>query len=207
MPRSGRGSSAGRPVTEPLPGVASPACSLADLERMLTATPAMVWGEIQGMPEALQRWRPGPRAWCALEVVGHLTEADLRAFLGRIILLREGPGVAFEPWDPDLVAAGRRDDGKSAEQVVEEFAKVRALGVGVVRELSAADLALSGRHPDVGALTVGNLLAEWVAHDRAHLAQLGQITRASMLPGMGRAVRFGHAEETLAWWEGLNRSS
>jgi hypothetical protein len=176
---------------------------------MLTATPAAAWGELQGMPEALRRWRPASTEWCALEVVGHLTEADLRAFLGRIVLLREEPGAAFEPWDPDRVAAVRRDDTKDARQVVDEFARVRALGVGVVRELSAADLALSGNHPDVGALTVGNLLAEWVAHDRAHLAQLGLITRAAMLAGMGNAARFDHAEETLAWLEerGQNRSS
>lgn len=174
---------------------------------MLTATPAMVWGELQGMPEALRRWRPKAGEWCALEVVGHLIEADLRAFLGRIILLREEPGAAFEPWDPDLVAAARGDSDKDAQAVVDEFAKVRALGVGVVRELMAADLAIAGHHPDVGELTVGNLLAEWVAHDRAHLAQLGQITRAAMLAGMGNAIRFGHAEETRAWLDDRNRSS
>ena len=71
----------------------------------------------------------------------------------------------------------------------------------------AGDLTLVGRHPDVGALTVSNLLAEWVAHDRAHLAQLGQITRAAMLPGMGNARRFGHAEETRVWAAAPNRSS
>ena len=188
---------------------APPACSLADIERMLTATPAIVWGELQGMPEPLRRWRPAPGEWCALGVVGHLTEADLRAFLGRIVLLRDEPGAAFAPWDPDLVAASRRDGAKDAQQVVDEFAKVRALGVGVVRDLSPADRARSGRHPDVGELSVGNLLAEWVAHDRAHLAQLGQITRAAMLAGMGNARRFGHAAETRTWLDGRekNRSS
>ena len=184
-----------------------PACSLGDSERMLTATPAIVWGELLGMPEALRRWRPAPGEWCALEVVGHLIEADLRAFLNRIVLVRDEPGVAFEAWDPDRVAAARGDAEKDAQAVVDEFARVRALGVGVVRELTAADLALTGRHPDVGALSIANLLAEWVAHDRAHVAQIGQITRAAMLAGMGAAARFGHAAEVADWQAERNRSS
>lgn len=185
----------------------APGCSLADIERMLTATPAMVWAELQGMPDALRRWRPAPHEWCALEVLGHLTEADMRAFLNRVILLREEPGSVFEPWDPDAVAAARRDHERDAQALLDEFAKVRALGVSVIRELRPEDLALAGVHPDVGELTVANLLAEWVAHDRAHLAQIGSIVRAAMLPGMGNAGAFGHVEETAAWLRGMNRSS
>jgi hypothetical protein len=185
----------------------APGCTLADIERMLTATPAMVWAELQGMPDALRRWRPAPGEWCALEVLGHLTEADLRAFLNRVVLLREAPGTVFERWDPDAVAAARRDHAQDAQALLDEFAKVRALGVSVVRELQPGDLALAGVHPDVGELTVANLLAEWVAHDRAHLAQVGFIVRTAMLSGMGRAGEFGHAEEAAAWQRGANRSS
>jgi hypothetical protein len=188
-------------------GEPAPGCTLADIGRMLTATPAMVWAELQGMPDALRRWRPRPGEWCALEVLGHLTEADMRAFLNRVVLLREEPGAVFERWDPDAVAAARRDHERDAQALLDEFAKVRALGVSVVRELGPADLRLAGVHPDVGELTVANLLAEWVAHDRAHLAQIGSIVRAAMLPGMGNAAAFGHAEEAAAWWRGTNRSS
>lgn len=184
-----------------------PACSLTNLERLLTATPALVWGEVQGMPLALQAWRPAAAAWSALEIIGHLIEADMRAFLNRIILLRGEPGAVFEPWDPDQIAAARGDVAKDAQTLVDEFARVRRVGVGVVHELTPADLAIVGQHPEVGGLSIANLLAEWVAHDRAHLAQLGQITRLAMLPAMGRAVRFGHAAEMLTLWAEWNRSS
>ncbi len=185
----------------------APGCTLADIERMLTATPAMVWAELQGMPDALRRWRPAPGEWCALDVLGHLTEADMRAFLNRVILLREAPGSVFERWDPDAVAAARGDCDKDAQALLDEFAKVRALGVSVVRELATTDLAVAGVHPDVGEVTIANLLAEWVAHDRAHLAQIGSIVRAAMLAGMGNAAAFGHAEEAASWQRSRNRSS
>lgn len=184
-----------------------PACTLGDLERMLTATPAMVWAELQGMSDALRRWRPAPGEWCALGIVGHLIETDLRAFTNRIVLVRAEPGALFEGWDPDTIEATRHDDVKTAEALLDEFAKVRAVGVSVVRELTPADLRLAGRHPDVGALTIANLLAEWVAHDRAHLEQIGRIVRVGMLPGMGHAVAFGHMQEAVAWRDDRFRTS
>jgi hypothetical protein len=177
----------------------APGCSLEHITLMLTATPALAWGELQGMPEDLRRWHPAPGEWSAQEIVGHLIEADLRAFLGRIVLVREEPGARFEPWDPDLIASGRMDDRKDAQALIEEFARIRAVGVSTVRQLAGEDLAIAGVHPEVGDLTVGNLLAEWVAHDRAHLAQIGNITRAAMLEGMGNASRFGHAEDARRW--------
>jgi hypothetical protein len=188
-------------------GPAAPACSLGDIERMLTATPAMAWGELQGMPEPLRRWRPAPGEWCALEIVGHLIEADMRAFLGRILLVREEPGFSFEAWEPEQIAAGRGDERKDAQALIEEFARVRAVGVSAIRALSVEELARAGVHPIVGELTIGNLLAEWVAHDRAHLAQLGSITRAAMLEPMGNAARFGHAAEARTWLDERNLSS
>ena len=184
-----------------------PGCTLGDLERMLTATPAMVWAELQGMSDALRRWRPAPGEWCALEVVGHLIETDLRAFTNRIVLVKSEPGARFDPWDPDAIEAARHDEVKSAETLLDEFAKVRAVGVGVVREMTPDDLRLAGRHPDVGELTIANLLAEWVAHDRAHLEQIGRIVRVGMLPGMGRAVEFGHVQEAVAWRDERFRTS
>jgi len=186
---------------------AAPSCSLLDIERMLTATPAMAWAELQGMPDALRRWRPAPGEWSAQEIVGHLIEADMRAFLNRILLAREEPGIAFEGWDPDVVASARNDNAKDAQALMDEFAKVRAVGVSAIRELSPEDLRRAGVHPDVGALTIANLLTEWVAHDRAHLAQIGQLTRAAMLEGMGNAAEFGHAAEVRAWLAERNLSS
>ncbi|MFM8593125.1 MAG: DinB family protein, partial [Chloroflexota bacterium] len=109
--------------------------------------------------------------------------------------------------DPDAIAAARGDAEREAQSLLDEFAKVRALGVGVIRELEPEALHLHGVHPDVGELTIANLLAEWVAHDRAHVAQLGMIVSAAMLEGLGNAAKFGHVEEVAVWLESVNRSS
>ena len=40
------------------------------------------------------------------------------------------------------------------------------------RALTAADLARGGDHPEVGFLTVNDLLHEWIHHDANHLRQM-----------------------------------
>lgn len=36
-------------------------------------------------------------------------------------------------------------------------------------------LAREGRHPEFGAVTLEQLLATWVTHDHAHLAQIARV--------------------------------
>ena len=53
-----------------------------------------------------------------------------------------------------------------------------------------AALARVGLHPQVGEVTVEEIAHEWVYHDRAHLAQLTDLTRRLVWPAMGNARRF-----------------
>jgi hypothetical protein len=41
--------------------------------------------------------------------------------------------------------------------------------------LSPAQFALTGEHPSLGTVTLGNLLATWVAHDLGHIAQTARV--------------------------------
>ena len=41
-------------------------------------------------------------------------------------------------------------------------------------KLGGADLERTGRHPDFGEVTLGQLLAAWVVHDLDHVAQIAR---------------------------------
>ena len=56
--------------------------------------------------------------------------------------------------------------------------------------LTEADLARGGDHPQVGFLTAGDLLHEWVHHDANHLRQILATLQAYTWPHMGAAQRF-----------------
>jgi hypothetical protein len=50
-------------------------------------------------------------------------------------------------------------------------------------------MARSGRHPKVGELSVGDVVNEWIHHDRNHLKQILSNLQAYVWPQMGAAQR------------------
>ncbi len=97
-------------------------------------------------------------------------------------------------WDPPSVAAARRDHERRPAELIDEFLALRTDSVDLVRGLTADDLGRSGRHPEVGELRVGELLGEWVHHDRNHVRQMLAVTQARVWDQMGNAQRFSLEE-------------
>ena len=77
---------------------------------LLGTMPIFLRAEFEAAPGEFLRWRPAPKEWCVLEVVGHLIETEERGFAGRIrtILAEERP--RFATWDPATVARERQDE-------------------------------------------------------------------------------------------------
>ena len=134
--------------------------------------------------------RPAPEEWCANEVVGHLIEADRRGFGGRIRTILELDRPMLATWDQPEVARARRDHERDAESLIAELLAGREKAFEMISGLSTAQLRRSGIHPEVGELRVGDLLHEWVHHDREHLAQILAVTQVLMRPHMGNARKF-----------------
>ncbi|HKG27719.1 MAG TPA: DinB family protein [Thermomicrobiales bacterium] len=157
---------------------------------LLGTMPIILRAEFEAAPGELLRWRPAPEEWCVLEVVGHLIETEERGFAGRIrtILAEERP--RFTAWDPSAVARERQDEESDPVELLAEFTGRRTAGVALVERLTAADLARGGDHPEVGFLTVNDLLHEWIHHDANHLRQMLATVQAYTWPQMGNAQRF-----------------
>ncbi len=96
----------------------------------------------------------------------------------------------FEGWDQDAVARDRKDCDRDWPGLWDEFSVLRADSVPLVAGLGPADLLRGGHHPKVGFLTVGDLLHEWVHHDRNHIRQMLANVQAFAWPHMGNAQRF-----------------
>jgi hypothetical protein len=157
---------------------------------LLGTMPIILGAEFEAAPEGLLRWRPAPEEWCLLEVVGHLIETEERGFAGRIrtILAEERP--QFTTWDPATVARERQDGLRDPSDLLAEFTGRRAASVALVESLTAGDLDRGGDHPEVGFLTVNDLLHEWIHHDANHLRQMLDNVQTYTWPSMGNAQRF-----------------
>jgi len=157
---------------------------------MLRGAAAAFAAELRGLPEPLLRWRPAPGEWCVKEVVGHIIESERRGFAGRIRIILGEDRPSLEGWDPAEVAAARHDDERDGETLVTELLRMREDSAALVSGLRSDDLLRAGRHPKVGELTVGDLLQEWVFHDRNHLKQILSNVQAYAWPHMGNAQKF-----------------
>ncbi len=160
-----------------------------EIAPLLAATVATLRAEVRGLGRGAG-WRPAAGLWSVNACIGHLIECDRRAYDGRIRLILDTDGVVLMGWDPVAVAAGRHDEQADPIALVEAFAAGRSKGIALVRSLTPGDLGRVGIHPDVGALTVGDLLGEWVHHDREHVRQALAVTQARVWPQMGGAQRF-----------------
>jgi hypothetical protein len=150
----------------------------------------MLRAEFAAVPLAALSWHPAPGEWCVKEVLGHLIEAEKRGFAGRIRLILDGESPQLEVWDQAQVARERRDCERGPVQLVTEFARLREASVALVAGLKGSDLQRGGHHPKVGFLRVGDLLHEWIHHDRNHLKQILANVQAFVWPHMGNAQRF-----------------
>jgi hypothetical protein len=124
------------------------------------------------------------------EVLGHLIEADRRGFSGRIRIILGADTPLLERWEPADVARARGDCATPVTRLLDELTAMRQDAAGLVRGLGEADLDRAGRHPTVGPLRVGDLLQEWVHHDRNHLRQALANVQAYVWPAMGNSQKF-----------------
>jgi hypothetical protein len=163
--------------------------SPAVLAELLAASAATIEAEMRALGDDA-RWHPAAGEWCANEVLGHIFEAERRGFNGRIRTILAATDPTFEGWDQRGVAAARRDCERNPAVLVAEFLELRRDSIALVRSLGLADLDRSGVHSVVGRLSVADLAAEWVHHDRNHVRQMLANTQARVWPQMGNAQRF-----------------
>jgi len=158
--------------------------------RLLKSAAAAIRAELAALPDDVLGWHPAPGEWCAKEVLGHIIESERRGFAGRIRLILANDEPRLENWNQIEVAQARRDCYRTGPALLAEFDALRRDSVALVAGLQVGDLARGGLHPKVGQLRVGDLIHEWVHHDRNHLRQLLANVQAAAWPHMGNARRF-----------------
>jgi hypothetical protein len=164
--------------------------TIAQIARLLRSSTAAIEGEVGAASPVVLGWHPAPGEWCVKEVLGHLIEADRRGFAGRVQLLLDLADPVLQGWDQGEVATARGDCDRDAVELLHEFVSGREAGLQLLARLTVADLPRSGRHPKVGRLSVGDIVSEWVCHDRNHLKQLLSNVQAYVWPQMGAAQGF-----------------
>jgi DinB superfamily len=165
--------------------------STADIARLLRASEAEITAEVAALPDELLSWHPEHGEWCVNECLGHVIEAERRGFAGRIrFLLQHSDNPALTSWAQVDVARERNDCEADTRILLKEFSDERAASVVLLTSLQPEDLSRGGEHPQVGHLTIGEIVSEWVHHDRNHFKQMLTNVQSYAWRQMGAAQRF-----------------
>lgn len=143
---------------------------------VLERTPSVVGSLLRGTSPAWHAVNEGPETWSAFDVVGHLVYGEETDWVPRArIILEQGEARPFEPFDRFAQLTGFA--GWSLERLLDRFAELRQANLETVRgwRLTDAQLALRGRHPELGPVSLRELLATWAVHDLNHVAQIVRV--------------------------------
>ena len=150
--------------------------ALDDALPVLRATPQVLRAWLAHLPDSWLRSNEGPDTWSPYDIVGHLIHGERTDWIPRLeLLLAHGDRRPFTPFD--RFAQFRESRGKSLEELLDTFAELRRTNVDRLEShrLQSSDFDRRGRHPELGPVTLGQLLATWVAHDLNHLGQIARV--------------------------------
>jgi hypothetical protein len=162
---------------------------MTDLDRLharLSQTPAVLRGLLTDAPADALAFREAPRTWTPLEVLFHVMDGEIDDWMPRVrVIMSDAADKRFAPFDRE--AGMRRYAGWTAAAALDEFDRLRreSLDALAALHLAPADLARTGIHPEFGRVTLDQLLACWVTHDLAHVAQIARVMVRYQGPAVG----------------------
>jgi len=149
---------------------------LAEALEVLERTPSALDSLLRYSSPSWHTANEGTATWSPFEVVGHLIHADETNWIPRARTILESDSInTFPPFD--RFAHLERFPGRSLEDLLDRFAELRQANLRIVRDwdLTDADLSRQGLHPELGTVTLRQLIATWTVHDLAHLGQIVRV--------------------------------
>jgi uncharacterized damage-inducible protein DinB len=152
---------------------------------VLRRTPATLNVLLSHLPDEWVVSNEGADSWSPFDVMGHLIHAEEADWIPRAkIILEYGERRSFEPFDRFAMFEASR--GKSLEELLARFERLRGESLRELEEMNLTPelLGRRGMHPELGVVTLSQLLSTWVVHDLGHV---GQVVRV-MAKQYGEAV-------------------
>lgn len=145
-------------------------------KEILRRTPKTLNALLSDLPNDWVLSNEGPETWSPYDVVGHLIHGEETDWIPRArIILEHGEDRAFDPFDRFAMLKRSRD--QSLQELLTTFARLRGESLHQLDELNLTPELLEkrGTHPELGVVTLGQLLSTWVVHDLGHIRQVVRV--------------------------------
>ena len=158
---------------------------------ILRSTPSTLNSLLSHLSDRWLVHNEGPDTWSPFDIVGHLIHGEETDWLPRArIIIEQGEERPFEPFD--RFAMFEKSRGKSIAELLDTFARLREENLHQLEmmKLTAEDLEKKGRHPELGVVTLKQLLSTWVVHDLGHIAQVVRVMAKQYRQEVGPWVEY-----------------
>lgn len=149
--------------------------NLAHATDILSRTPVILRSMLENIPPEWVSCSEGDQTWSPFDVVGHLIHGEKTDWIPRAkIILQYGESRPFDPFD--RFAQLEASKGKSLDELLRTFEQLRSENISALSTMKITGEVLhrKGRHPELGVVSLEELLATWVAHDLDHLVQISR---------------------------------
>ena len=163
-----------------------------EIRAILASTPLRWQQLIATVPGDLLRRLPQAGEWSALGCFAHIIATEELAFPARVRAILAGQDfAAFSPAAP-AVAEVEPD----AAEMVAQFTRSRTANLALYDTITAEDLSMTGRHADLGPMSLAEVIHSWAAHDLNHTIQAERSLMQPFISGSG-ALRFRFADHDV----------
>jgi len=163
-----------------------------DLEQaipVLERTPGVLTTLLEDIPDDWTTATEGPDTWSPRQVVAHLIHGERTDWIPRArIIIKQGNYRKFDPFN----RFAELNPDRPLRDLLKEFDQLRSGNVATLRgwNLKERDLDLVGEHPELGDVTMRQLLATWVVHDLSHIAQITRTMARAYTEAVGPWTKY-----------------
>lgn len=158
---------------------------------ILDKTPILLKNLLADLSKNWTHQNEGDNSWSPYDVIGHLVHGEKTDWIPRLeIVLSDLENKTFEPYD--RFAQIEMSKGKSLGDLLHDFAELRKdnLDILLSKNLTESDLDKEAIHPELGTITLRNMLSAWVVHDLGHIAQISRVLAKQYHQQIGPWTRY-----------------
>jgi uncharacterized damage-inducible protein DinB len=149
---------------------------LDQAKEILRRTPATLNSLLHQLPNEWALSNEGLDSWSPFDVIGHLIHGEESDWIPRAkLILEHGEERPFAPFD--RFAMFERSRGQSLSDLLTTFERLRTESLKELDKMNLTPEMLQkrGRHPELGEVTLSQLLSTWVVHDLGHVGQIVRV--------------------------------
>ena len=159
---------------------------ISQVIEVLSQTPATVRSLLGNLSDEWIFASAGENNWSPFDIVGHYIHGEETDWIPRAeIILAQGKNVTFEPFD--RFAQFEISNGKTMSELLEIFYNLRQKNIEILKSwnLTGEQLSFKGIHPELGEVTLEQLLATWAVHDLTHIRQIVTVLAKQQTENVG----------------------